>query len=138
MNSGPGAIGALVEHSWHIMEHITRGPYPLGVKTSAFHLYLNVCGVVTATSDHTCLSKLPSLANYVERVVQTLLQYSGSEFRSTVKFGSGSPNLFGYEFGVSGLQLFPPTVRSGTEFYVLFVFSTGMGRASDSKVSRKC
>ena len=110
MNSGPGAISALVKHSWHITNHITTGSYPLDVKTSAFHFYLNVCGVVTATGDQTCLSQLPYLANCVERVVQTLLQHFGGDFRLNGKFGSGSPNLFGHELGVSGLQLFPSTV----------------------------
>ena len=101
MNSEPGAIAALVKHSWHITDRIATGSsYPLDVKSSAFHFYLNVCGgVVTATGDQTCLSKLPYLANYVERVVQTLLQRCGGEYN--FRFGSGSQPLFGHEFGVS-------------------------------------
>lgn len=109
------AIDALIEHSWHITEHIMRNSYGLDVKTSAFHLYLNVCGMVTAPGDSRCLSKLPHLANYVERVIEKSLQHFNCEFGSVRKFGGGDLKLFGHELGVSWLQVLSPIVSSDSK-----------------------
>lgn len=122
LNSEPHAIGALVEHSWRIMEHIMRNSYALDVNTFALHFYLNVCGMVTALGDSRCLSKLPHLANYVERVIRKLLQHCNCAYGSIHKFGGGDPKLFGHEFGVSGLQVLSPIVRSDHQKFMCCLF----------------
>ena len=75
--------------------------HEIQVKLTAIHFYLNVCGFVAAQGVDSCMSALPILAEYVEKVIHRALQSCGNSFSQSAKFGCDRSDLIDKELNVS-------------------------------------
>lgn len=101
LSASHSGVGALAQHGWIITECIMKSYHEIQVKLIAVHFYLNVCGFVTAQGVDSCMSALPILAEYVEKVIQRVFQSFGNSLRQSEKFGCDISGLIDKELNVS-------------------------------------
>ena len=101
LSASHSGVGALAQHGWIFTERIMNSNNGIQVKLTAVHFYLNVCGFDAAQGVDSCMSTLPILSEYVEKVIQRVFQSFGNTLRQSEKFGCDISDLIDRELMVS-------------------------------------